>query len=491
MATKHELRSLRDLTTTPYGTSNDSHAPPVSAFPKAPSLSRGFRGMSSPGKGGILNALATALHGSIRTAPSIHRLRLGLLAFVSQCQCRPSRVLSPLVFFPISTHFTAPPEIPSAPTTLYAQSFRITLASLYYRGCWHRVSRCLFPNTFMTRGPSTSTRHCSVSFRPLRKIPHAASRSSLGRVSVPVWLIILSDQLLDHRLGKLLPHQLLIRREPLLGRILLLLLTYGVLAPFPAVVPLPRQVLTRYSPVRHWKHHFPSDLHVLSMPPAFILSQDRTLHEIHSCITYSFLVHKADSELSFIPRPNLYPCASYLPGVRSQNIAIPAPSRQSHEPLSISFNHAGQRVEKLNDTILEQLGAGLLFLSLSLSEIGLTTDSSHSTWFHKTTRFSRSKSSSVFYSIRVGEEPDPRKQNQVKMIRINPFFCAKDLTISEGTEFHLFSISIKSFLCEHIQDSHYKKDNGNPTINYFIYEIHSNRDTCPTETEFVTCYPLT
>ncbi|KAL8200705.1 hypothetical protein R6Q57_012044 [Mikania cordata] len=53
---------------------------------------------------------------------------------------------------------------------------------------------------------------------------------------------------------------------------------------------------------------------------------------------------------------------------------------------------------------------------LSLSEIGLTTDSSHSTWFHKTTLFSRSKSSrfymkkiwlSVFYSIRVGEEPDP------------------------------------------------------------------------------------
>ncbi|KAK8966756.1 Cytochrome b6 [Platanthera guangdongensis] len=108
---------------------------------------------------------ATTLHGSIRTAPSIHRLRLGILgylipfaplAFVSQCQCRPSRVLSPLVFFPISTHFTAPPEIPSAPTvlqlgsfhrlsgvepwdltadlkshlqTLYAQSFRITLAS--------------------------------------------------------------------------------------------------------------------------------------------------------------------------------------------------------------------------------------------------------------------------------------------------------------------------------------------------------------------------
>ncbi len=32
-------------------------------------------------------------------------------------------------------------------------------------------------------------------FRPLRKIPTAASRRSLGRVSVPVWLIVLSDQL--------------------------------------------------------------------------------------------------------------------------------------------------------------------------------------------------------------------------------------------------------------------------------------------------------
>lgn len=102
---------------------------------------------------------------------------------------------------------------------------------------------------------------------------------------------------------------------------------------------------------------------------------------------------------------------------------------------------------------------------LSLSEIGLTTDSSHSTWFHKTTRFYRSKSSrfymkkiwlSVFYSIRVGEEPDPvllkkyRKQNQVKMIRINPFFCAKDLTISEGTGVpSLFHFHSRVLMCFH------------------------------------------
>ncbi|MBA0592597.1 hypothetical protein Gorai_009576, partial [Gossypium raimondii] len=36
----------------------------------------------------------------------------------------------------------------------------------------------------------------------------------------------------------------------------------------------------------------PSDLHMLSMSPTFILSQDQTLHEIHSCITYSFLVRR-------------------------------------------------------------------------------------------------------------------------------------------------------------------------------------------------------
>uniref|UniRef100_A0A2C9WG27 Uncharacterized protein n=1 Tax=Manihot esculenta TaxID=3983 RepID=A0A2C9WG27_MANES len=31
-----------------------------------------------------------------------------------------------------------------------------------------------------------------------------------------------------------------------------------------------------YSPIRHWKHYFPSDLHVLNMLPTFILSQDQT-----------------------------------------------------------------------------------------------------------------------------------------------------------------------------------------------------------------------
>ena len=97
--------------------------------------------------------------------PSIHRLRRGLPgylilfaphAFVPQCQLQSSESPSPLVFFLISTHSTATLGIPFTPPalksdsfgsstevelrdyatnlpdhlrTLYAQSFRITLAS--------------------------------------------------------------------------------------------------------------------------------------------------------------------------------------------------------------------------------------------------------------------------------------------------------------------------------------------------------------------------
>ncbi|KAG9438508.1 hypothetical protein H6P81_021541 [Aristolochia fimbriata] len=62
---------------------------------------------------------------------------------------------------------------------------------------------------FTTRGPSTSTRHCSVRLSPIaEKSPLLPPRRSLGRVSVPVWLIIPLGPATDHRLGKLLPHQL-------------------------------------------------------------------------------------------------------------------------------------------------------------------------------------------------------------------------------------------------------------------------------------------
>jgi len=100
---------------------------------------------------------------------------------------------------------------------------------------------------------------------------------------------------------------------------------------------------------------------------------------------------------------------------------------------------------------------------LLLSEIGLATDSSHSTWFHKrkSVRFFRSKSSrfymkkilfSMFYSILVGEEPDSvllkkeGKQNQVKMIRITLLLAPKILPFPKELELHFFSISIQKFL---------------------------------------------
>ncbi len=76
---------------------------------------------------------------------------------------------------------------------------------LYYRGCWHRVSRCFLSRYrqfirpsrqwFTTRRPSSHAASLRQAFAHCARFPTAASRRSLGRVSVPMWLIILSDQL--------------------------------------------------------------------------------------------------------------------------------------------------------------------------------------------------------------------------------------------------------------------------------------------------------
>jgi hypothetical protein len=64
--------------------------------------------------------------------PSLHRLQLGLpgslipfapLAFASERQEWSRRPLSPLVFLPISTHFTTTPGIPPSSTILEFGSF--------------------------------------------------------------------------------------------------------------------------------------------------------------------------------------------------------------------------------------------------------------------------------------------------------------------------------------------------------------------------------
>ena len=123
---------------------------------------------------------------------------------------------------------------------------------------------------------------------------------------------------------------------------------------------------------------------------------------------------------------------------------------------------------------------------------------------------------SMFYSIRVGKEPNSvfLKNREIRTksrwYGSTPSSCAKGLTISEGTVVtSLFNFHLRVLMCFHTPSRprkmdkflffsyrntykirHYKKDNGNPTINYFIYEFHNNRNTCPTKTEFVTCYPL-
>ncbi len=112
-----------------------------------------------------------------RPQASAHRLRLGLpgylipfatLAFAPQRQKWTREPPSPPVFLLISTHFTAPPGVLLSPTILEPCSLQSTstgepwislhtyiaayvpfmpsdseqrLHPLYYRGCWHRVSR--------------------------------------------------------------------------------------------------------------------------------------------------------------------------------------------------------------------------------------------------------------------------------------------------------------------------------------------------------------
>jgi hypothetical protein len=74
-----------------------------------------------------------------------------------------------------------------------------------YRGCWHVVGRCFFCryrlNSSLLKAvynPKAFIPHAALlrqAFAHCARFPTAASRRSLGRVSVPVWLIVLSDQL--------------------------------------------------------------------------------------------------------------------------------------------------------------------------------------------------------------------------------------------------------------------------------------------------------
>ena len=165
--------------------------------------------------GGALHGFPTAGSPSASPLPSAHRLRPGLpgylipfapLAFASQRQKGSRASLSPRAFLPISTHFTAPPEVPDPPTPLKAaridarspvepgdfsgrrshpptralspvipnnvRTVRLTAAAgtnLARASSRDRSSLRLPPprQEFTTRRPSSSTRRRSVSLAPI------------------------------------------------------------------------------------------------------------------------------------------------------------------------------------------------------------------------------------------------------------------------------------------------------------------------------------
>ena len=190
----------------------------------------------------MLIAFTPALQGSIPATPSIHRLQRGLPgylilfaphAFAPQRQLQPSKSPSPLVFLPISTHFTATlgipltssalklsslqstpllekgaftPDLKSRLHALYAQSFRTTLAPYVLPRLLARSLPGLppqvpsLPSSLRTEvyNPKTFFPHAALlgqAFAHCPIFPTAASRRSLGRVSVPMWPVALSGRL--------------------------------------------------------------------------------------------------------------------------------------------------------------------------------------------------------------------------------------------------------------------------------------------------------
>ncbi len=159
------------------------------------------------------------------------------------------------MFLLISTHFTATPGIPLTSTSLKNSSFECSLKvepsgftsdlppayapftpshsgqrslPTYYRGCRHVVSRSFLvryspfsslttgvynPKTFFLHAASLHQGfpHCAIS-------PTAASRRSLGRVSVPMWPFNLSVRLLIVDLVSRYLTNYLIRREAISER---------------------------------------------------------------------------------------------------------------------------------------------------------------------------------------------------------------------------------------------------------------------------------
>ena len=106
------------------------HTPPLV---RAPVNSFEFQPCGRTPQAGVLIALTPAQEGSIPPTPSTHRLRLGLPGYLIPFRSpsfprlsvrhRPESRLPPLVFFQISTHFTATLGIPLSSPTLKNYQF--------------------------------------------------------------------------------------------------------------------------------------------------------------------------------------------------------------------------------------------------------------------------------------------------------------------------------------------------------------------------------
>ncbi|MBA0878250.1 hypothetical protein Goshw_020029, partial [Gossypium schwendimanii] len=191
-----------DLTQHLTSRADNSYTPPVFVFAKTPLSFKRIHDMSSPSKrmyspSGILNMLATALYRLIRTMPIIHHLWLGLLSGLKK---PPIDALRPI----ISNNAYILCIIAAAGTELvnaYSSNTIISTSLGKVYDPW-----AFYPYAALLR---QAFAHC-------RKSTIADSHKSLGHVSVPVWLIILLNQLL------------------------IIALSTGYWEPFSAVVPLPK-----------------------------------------------------------------------------------------------------------------------------------------------------------------------------------------------------------------------------------------------------------
>ena len=142
----------------------------------------------------------------------------------------------------------------------------------YYRGCWHVVSRrffCKYPQPAKhwpcsllkeVYNPKAVIPHAASlhqAFAHCAIFPTAASRRSLGRVSVPVWPVTLSGRLpvvalVSHYLtNKLIGRESIPNRNSFHNRSCDPL-SYPVLDPVSRAYPrVGGRLLTCYSPVRH------------------------------------------------------------------------------------------------------------------------------------------------------------------------------------------------------------------------------------------------